>query len=285
MWIAFSLTTHHYSLLNDMAEYLFQRRVRVAFAWQPGAAASSGGSAPCAACKHLQITCVPECVFARHFPADDHPARFATVAAAYGADEVALILCGLSPEKQADTVHKFVANAPQLLAARQQATVAAAAPVLPLPSSAGRPCAACKHLRRKCEGRNCVLAPYFPYNDDPKRFALVHKVYGASNLYKLLSDLPPEVRGDAAASLVYEARAWQRDPVYGVAGDVLVLQKAHKMVLELLAAARNELAGYIGEDSASASGLLVPAHQSPRATTMEELEASVQAITHQVMQQ
>lgn len=46
------------------------------------------------------------------------------------------------------------------------------------------PCAACKLLRRRCV-QDCVFAPYFPA-DEPQKFANVHKVFGASNVNKML---------------------------------------------------------------------------------------------------
>ena len=46
------------------------------------------------------------------------------------------------------------------------------------------PCAACKLLRRRC-AQDCVFAPYFPA-DEPQKFASVHKVFGASNVNKIL---------------------------------------------------------------------------------------------------
>lgn len=46
------------------------------------------------------------------------------------------------------------------------------------------PCAACKILRRRC-AEKCVLAPYFPPND-PLKFTTAHRVFGASNIIKLL---------------------------------------------------------------------------------------------------
>ena len=46
------------------------------------------------------------------------------------------------------------------------------------------PCAACKLLRRRC-APDCVFAPYFPA-DEPQKFAHVHRVFGASNVNKML---------------------------------------------------------------------------------------------------
>ncbi|BBH04598.1 LOB domain-containing protein 12, partial [Prunus dulcis] len=67
-----------------------------------------------------------------------------------------------------------------------------------------------KLLRRRC-AKDCIFAPYFP-SDDPHKFALVHKVFGASNVSKMLQELPIHQRGDAVSSLVYEANARVRDP-------------------------------------------------------------------------
>jgi len=46
------------------------------------------------------------------------------------------------------------------------------------------PCAGCRMLHRKCTC-DCMLAPYFPASETEK-FAIVHKVFGASNVIKML---------------------------------------------------------------------------------------------------
>lgn len=46
------------------------------------------------------------------------------------------------------------------------------------------PCAACKLLRRRC-AQECPFSPYFSPHE-PQKFASVHKVFGASNVSKLL---------------------------------------------------------------------------------------------------
>ncbi|CAA0840927.1 LOB domain-containing protein 36 [Striga hermonthica] len=96
-------------------------------------------------------------------------------------------------------------------------------------SSTSSPCAACKCLRRKCT-QECVFAPYFP-PDNPQKFANVHKVFGASNVAKILNDLTPAHREDAVNSLAYEAEYRLRDPVYGCVGLISVLQHKLKQVL------------------------------------------------------
>ncbi|CAL9214114.1 unnamed protein product [Arabidopsis halleri] len=85
------------------------------------------------------------------------------------------------------------------------------------------PCAACKILRRRCAER-CVLAPYFPPTD-PAKFTIAHRVFGASNIIKFLQELPESQRTDAVNSMVYEAEARIRDPVYGCAGSIYHLQR------------------------------------------------------------
>ncbi|KAF5736115.1 LOB domain-containing 36 -like protein [Tripterygium wilfordii] len=111
-------------------------------------------------------------------------------------------------------------------------------------SSSNSPCAACKFLRRKC-AQECVFAPYFP-SDDPQKFASVHKVFGASNVAKLLNELNVAQRKDAVESLAYEAEARLRDPVYGCVGLISVLQHKLRQVQSDLFNAKKELVTYIG---------------------------------------
>ncbi|KAI3722566.1 hypothetical protein L2E82_33606 [Cichorium intybus] len=106
------------------------------------------------------------------------------------------------------------------------------------------PCAACKFLRRKCT-QECVFAPYFP-PDQPQKFANVHKVFGASNVAKILNELTATQREDAVNSLAYEADARLRDPVYGCVGLISILQHRLRQVQIDLENAKRELANYIG---------------------------------------
>ncbi|KAL7124720.1 hypothetical protein ABFS83_14G067700 [Erythranthe nasuta] len=101
------------------------------------------------------------------------------------------------------------------------------------------PCASCKLLRRRC-AKDCVFAPYFP-PDDPHKFAIVHKVFGASNISKMLQELPVQQRGDAVSSLVYEANARMRDPVYGCVGAISYLQNQVSQLQMQLAVAQAEI--------------------------------------------
>ncbi|CAL5426923.1 unnamed protein product [Camellia sinensis] len=101
------------------------------------------------------------------------------------------------------------------------------------------PCASCKLLRRRC-AKDCIFAPYFP-PDDPHKFAIVHKVFGASNVSKMLQELPIHQRGDAVSSLVYEANARMRDPVYGCVGAISYLQNQVSQLQMQLAVAQTEI--------------------------------------------
>lgn len=57
-------------------------------------------------------------------------------------------------------------------------------PPLGTPLNTITPCAACKLLRRRC-AEECPFSPYFSPHE-PQKFAAVHKVFGASNVSKLL---------------------------------------------------------------------------------------------------
>lgn len=106
-------------------------------------------------------------------------------------------------------------------------------------ASASAPCAACKLLRRRCAA-GCVFAPYFPPGE-PHKFANVHRVFGASNVSKLLQEIPVQHRGDAVSSLVYEANARVRDPVYGCVGAISSLQQQVEALQAQLALAQAEM--------------------------------------------
>ncbi|KAI3992694.1 hypothetical protein MKX01_001837 [Papaver californicum] len=88
----------------------------------------------------------------------------------------------------------------------------------------GSPCGACKFLRRKCV-RGCVFAPYFCHEQGATHFAAIHKVFGASNVSKLLAHLPLGDRCEAAVTISYEAQARIQDPVYGCVSHIFALQQ------------------------------------------------------------
>ncbi|KAG8474679.1 hypothetical protein CXB51_031136 [Gossypium anomalum] len=142
-------------------------------------------------------------------------------------------------------------------------------------SSSNSPCAACKFLRRKCT-QECVFAPYFP-PDHPQKFQNVHKVYGASNVAKLLNELNPSQREEAVTSLAYEAEARLQDPVYGCVGLISILQHRLKQMQHDLGNAKKELSTYIGPQA------LLPILQPPVFFPQQHLGNPSSMMQHNMM--
>ncbi|XP_047309393.1 protein LATERAL ORGAN BOUNDARIES [Impatiens glandulifera] len=113
-------------------------------------------------------------------------------------------------------------------------------------SSYNSPCAACKFLRRKCMP-GCVFAPYFP-PEEPQKFANVHKIFGASNVTKLLNEILPHQREDAVNSLAYEAEARVRDPVFGCVTAISFLQRQVERLQKELDAANADLVRFAANE-------------------------------------
>ncbi|PHU16244.1 LOB domain-containing protein 15 [Capsicum chinense] len=111
------------------------------------------------------------------------------------------------------------------------------------------PCAACKLLRRRC-AEECPFSPYFSPHE-PHKFAAVHKVFGASNVSKLLMEVPVGQRADAANSLVYEANVRLRDPVYGCMGAISALQQQIQNLQAELNSIRAEILRYKYREAAN----------------------------------
>ncbi|KAJ0637745.1 putative transcription factor AS2-LOB family [Helianthus annuus] len=87
----------------------------------------------------------------------------------------------------------------------------------PPPATGVPACASCRHQRKKCTEK-CVLAPFFPA-DKTQDFQAVHKVFGVSNVTKLVKDLSREDAKKAVDSLVWEANCRLKDPVLGPLGE------------------------------------------------------------------
>lgn len=130
------------------------------------------------------------------------------------------------------------------------------------PLNYGSPCAACKFLRRKCLP-DCIFAPHFPA-DQPQKFELVHKIYGASNISKILNQLSYDLRDEAVKSLVYEAEARVNEPVYGCVGFIAILQLQLRQLQTELSAARRELSTYMVSKTPAANFSVPQSLQMPR---------------------
>jgi hypothetical protein len=82
--------------------------------------------------------------------------------------------------------------------------------------------------------RGCIFAPYFGADQGAARFAAVHKIFGASNVAKLLMHIPMPRRCDAVLTISYEAQARLSDPVYGCVATIFALQQQVSSPLLLL---------------------------------------------------
>ncbi|KAE9587605.1 hypothetical protein Lal_00043205 [Lupinus albus] len=111
-------------------------------------------------------------------------------------------------------------------------------------SSNAPPCAACKHMKRKCTPQ-CLFAPYFP-PENLQRFEQVHKVFGSNNVSKILRELNPCQREDVVKSLVYQAEARLRDPVNGCIGFISELHDRLNQIKTNINNTMEEISTYLG---------------------------------------
>ncbi|XP_060210496.1 LOB domain-containing protein 22-like [Lycium barbarum] len=84
-------------------------------------------------------------------------------------------------------------------------------------------CAACKYQRRKC-AFDCPLAPYFPA-EKQKDFLNAHKLFGVSNILKVLKNIAPFQKDNAMKALIFEANIRAGDPVGGCYRVILNLHR------------------------------------------------------------
>ncbi|MBA0554720.1 hypothetical protein Golob_013813 [Gossypium lobatum] len=120
-------------------------------------------------------------------------------------------------------------------------------------TGAGSPCGACKFLRRRCV-KGCVFAPYFSHEQGATHFAAIHKVFGASNVSKLLTHLPVNERCEAAVTISYEAQARLQDPIYGCVSHIFALQQQVVNLQAQLACLKEQAASSTFINGTSGSG-------------------------------
>ncbi|XVE51935.1 hypothetical protein DITRI_Ditri02bG0080200 [Diplodiscus trichospermus] len=84
-------------------------------------------------------------------------------------------------------------------------------------------CAACKYQRKKC-APDCILAPYFP-PDRQRQFQNAHKLFGVSNIIKIIKNLSPPQKEIAMRTIVYQSDARASDPVWGCCRIIQELQR------------------------------------------------------------
>ncbi|KAJ0236071.1 LOB domain-containing protein 2 [Hirschfeldia incana] len=98
--------------------------------------------------------------------------------------------------------------------------------------SSHQACASCKHQRKKCNNE-CILSPYFPARKT-KEFQAVHKVFGVSNVQKMVRTVREEDRTKLSESLTWEALWRQKDPVLGSYGEYRRISEELKLYKSLV---------------------------------------------------
>ncbi|PSR98612.1 LOB domain-containing protein [Actinidia chinensis var. chinensis] len=98
-------------------------------------------------------------------------------------------------------------------------------------------CASCAHQRRICP-EGCVMALHFP-RTRTQEFQLVNRVFGVSNAIKILKDLDFSQQKETVEALIWEAEAWEQDPICGPLGlyerleeQILMLKEEIQMLKE-----------------------------------------------------
>ncbi|XP_077253416.1 uncharacterized protein LOC143892577 [Tasmannia lanceolata] len=100
-------------------------------------------------------------------------------------------------------------------------------------------CAACKHMRRRCYPE-CLFAPYFP-PDQAEEFDNLRRVFGVSNVTKLVADLNPQEKEMAMVTMKLEAKIRRNNPVHGCAGLINDLKMEVQRCREEMQAMREKL--------------------------------------------
>ncbi|KAL9687647.1 hypothetical protein QQ045_032054 [Rhodiola kirilowii] len=108
-----------------------------------------------------------------------------------------------------------------------------------LKGGASQACAACKYQRRRCLPE-CQLAPYFPA-DQPKMFQNAHRLFGVSNILKILKLVKPNERSEAMRSIIYESEIRDKEPVLGCFGFIQQLRYRVQLFENELQATRFQL--------------------------------------------
>ncbi|KAK1414236.1 hypothetical protein QVD17_29978 [Tagetes erecta] len=96
-------------------------------------------------------------------------------------------------------------------------------PPPPRSTSTIQACAACRYQRRKC-APDCILAPYFPH-DRQRQFQNAHKLFGVSNITKIIRNLDRVQKDEAMRTIIYQSDVRSIDPVGGCYRIVRELQR------------------------------------------------------------
>ncbi|GLU07729.1 hypothetical protein SLE2022_246770 [Rubroshorea leprosula] len=148
-------------------------------------------------------------------------------------------------------------------------------------TGSGSPCGACKFLRRKCV-KGCVFAPYFCHEQGATHFAAIHKVFGASNVSKLLAHLPVNDRCEAAATISYEAQARLQDPIYGCVSHIFALQQQVVNLQAQLACLKEQAAQSIMSGTSAAANTNERYYGTGKAPSHHHPQDHLQSVFHQM---
>ncbi|KAK7857905.1 lob domain-containing protein 24, partial [Quercus suber] len=128
--------------------------------------------------------------------------------------------------------------------------------------------------------KDCVLAPYFPPTN-PQRFACVHKIFGASNITKMLEQLPLHSRAVAVDCMSFEASSRVRDLVYGSVGIISQLQEQIIKAESELVKTKSEIAFHNAQQqlqqqqNESSSCKIKELHDTDEATTIPTIKPAL----------
>ncbi|KAL7600930.1 hypothetical protein Lser_V15G26228 [Lactuca serriola] len=86
-------------------------------------------------------------------------------------------------------------------------------------------CAACRYQRRKC-APDCILAPYFPH-DRQRQFQNAHKLFGVSNITKIIRHLDQPQKDEAMRTIIYQSDVRAQDPV---GGCYRIIRELHRQI-------------------------------------------------------
>ncbi|XP_020574048.1 LOB domain-containing protein 7-like [Phalaenopsis equestris] len=112
-------------------------------------------------------------------------------------------------------------------------------------------CAACKYQRRRCTS-DCILAPHFPANN-PLQFRNVHRLFGVSNILKILKRVAPQLHKETMTSIIMQSNIRAQDPVGGCYRFILDLKFQIDRLSAELQFVLNQLAFYRPQFDATAN--------------------------------
>ncbi|KAF8034048.1 hypothetical protein BT93_C0357 [Corymbia citriodora subsp. variegata] len=77
-------------------------------------------------------------------------------------------------------------------------------------------CASCRYQRKRCDG-GCQYADLFPASRFDE-FQNAQRLFGVNNIHNIVNSVEPELRKQAAESILVEGNIRKGDPVHGCLG-------------------------------------------------------------------